>query len=76
MLLTIMAERNRIVTPVKTGDNTYIYPSPSILAEPMLAISAVAPPGGCMVLVICIHTIERDTASAAASHSISGEGKS
>lgn len=74
MLFTMMAEMNRTVTPVSTGDRTYIYPNPRIFAEPILAISAVAPPGGCIVFVICIATIESDTASADATHNISGDG--
>ena len=37
-----------------------------------MAIKAVAPPGGCNVLVICIKTIEIETASGAVSHKISG----
>ena len=37
-----------------------------ILSEPAMAINAVAPPGGCKVFVICIKTIDNETAKGAA----------
>lgn len=63
---------SKISTPIKTGEKTYIYPKLFILSEPMLAIRAVAPPGGCNVLVICIKIIEKETAKGAAIQIISG----
>ncbi len=39
---------------------------------PITAINAVAPPGGCKVLVICMATIESETANGAAIQLIPG----
>lgn len=66
MLLKIKAVKNKIKTPVRTGDNTYQYPKSLILGVPIIAINAVAPPGGCKVFVICIKTIDKETANGAA----------
>jgi len=64
MLLKIIATNNRIAAPDKTGLKTYQYPIEMILADPIFAIKAVAPPGGCSVFVICIETMETETAKA------------
>ena len=72
MLLKIKAVINKTNVPIKTGEKTYIYPKAFILSEPMMAISAVAPPGGCKVLGICIIIIADETAKGAAIHMISG----
>ena len=58
--------------PIKTGESTYRYPKAFILSEPMMAINAVAPPGGCKVLVICIRIMAVETARGAAIQMISG----
>lgn len=62
----------RIKHPTKTGEITYQYPIFFNSTEPVTAIKAVAPPGGCKVLVICIKTIDNETAKGAAIHKISG----
>lgn len=41
--------------------------------EPVTAINAVAPPGGWSVLVICIITTDKATATAEASQIVSGK---
>ena len=41
--------------------------------EPVTAINAVAPPGGCNVFVICMATIASATAKAEANQSVSGK---
>jgi len=46
MLLQIMATTSSIAAPDNTGLKTYQYPIEIILAEPIFAIKAVAPPGG------------------------------
>ena len=74
MLFTIKAIINKIVTPERTGSMTYINPSALIFSVPILAISAVAPPGVCKVFVICMATIEIDTAKAQANQFHSGLG--
>src|SRR4051812_18131792 len=71
-LLKIRAVNSSIIEPARTGDKTYIYPSAFIFSEPITAIKAVAPPGGCRVLVICIHTMERETAKGAVNQITSG----
>ena len=43
-----------------------------MVAEPVTAIKAVAPPGGWSVLVICIKTMDKETANGAEIHKISG----
>lgn len=63
-LLKKIATTKSIVAPKSTGYNTYQYPNANIFTDPILAIMAVAPPDGCKVLVICITTIEMETASA------------
>ena len=72
MLLKIKAVISSTNVPMKTGESTYIYPKAFILSEPMMAISAVAPPGGCNVLVICIKMMADETARGAAIQMISG----
>lgn len=64
MLLVMSAMINRMNTPDATGESTYPKPKAFIFSEPMLAMSAVAPPGGCIVLVTCIATMDRETANA------------
>lgn len=49
MLLKISATIKRINTPVNTGNKTYRYPNALIFSDPITAINAVAPPGGCRV---------------------------
>ena len=73
MLLNIKAIKSKIKHPVKTGDSTYQNPIVLIFSVPITAIRAVAPPGGCRVLVICIKTMEKATAKGAASQSVSGK---
>ena len=72
MLLTIKAMVSKMTTPLNTGVSTYRKPRAWIFADPIVAISAVAPPGGCIVLVICIITIDKETDSAADSHNSCG----
>ena len=67
------ATNNKIITPVKTGKTTYKYPNAFIFAEPVTAIKAVAPPGGCKVFVCCIAITESDTAKGAVSQTMSGK---
>ena len=73
MLLKIHATINKIKDPDKTGDSTYMNPSAFTFSEPMIAINAVAPPGGCKVLVTCIKTMESATAKGAVSQIILGK---
>lgn len=54
--------------PDITGVNTYMKPTLWILSLLYMAMSAVAPAGGCTVLVKDIMAIETETAKAAASH--------
>ena len=62
-----------MIVPVKTGDNTKKYPSDFIFSVPITAISAVAPPGGWSVRVVCITIMERATARGAVIQIISGK---
>ena len=75
MLLKIKATIKRINAPLKTGENTYQYPKSRIAGEPVTAIKAVAPPGGCKVLVICINTIAEATATAEADAKAQAQAK-
>lgn len=72
MLLKIKAVMSKTNVPIKTGESTYIYPKAFILSDPMIAINAVAPPGGCRVLVICIIIMADETARGATIQMISG----
>ena len=45
-LLKISATHSKVITPVSTGDTRYINPRGLIFSEPIIAINAVAPPGG------------------------------
>ena len=72
MLLKINAVKNKISTPVSTGDRTYQYPKFFIFSVPIIAIKAVAPPGGCKVFVICIKTIDKETANGADKYIVLG----
>src|SRR6218665_241493 len=72
ILFTISATANSIVTPDSTGDSTYRYPNDLIFSEPITAINAVAPPGGCRVLVNCMPIMDSETANGAVSQIISG----
>lgn len=49
-----------------------MYPNVFIFSLPIFAIKAVAPPGGWSVFVICIKTIERETANAEDSYNSLG----
>lgn len=62
-----------MTVPEKTGISTYKYPNEDILVPPITAIRAVAPPGGCSVLVTCIATIDIATANGAVNQIISGK---
>src|SRR5688572_6730848 len=71
-LLNIKATASKIRQPVNTGESTKRNPRAFIFSEPITAINAVAPPGGCRVLVSCMATIEIETAKGAVSQMISG----
>lgn len=66
ILLKTKAAINKMVTPVITGENTNSYPKLVMLDPPVTAIKAVAPPGGCNDLAICIAIIDVETARGAA----------
>ena len=68
MLLIQSATTNIINAPSPTGMIAYKYPKLWILLLPITAIKAVAPPGGCNVLVKCIIAIAVATAREEVSH--------
>jgi hypothetical protein len=72
MLLKNKATNSRMIHPERTGEMTYQYPNSGIFPVELTAIKAVAPPGGCSVLVYCINTIEKATAKGAESQMICG----
>ena len=71
-LLKIRATTKRIIAPVNTGDIGYMKPIAFTFSVPMIGSNAVAPPGGCKVFVICIITIESETARGAVIQMMSG----
>ena len=72
MLFTNSATSTNSAGPSVEGASTYSQPSACTSGEPITAIRAVAPPGGCSVRVACISAIAVDTASGAASQGVAG----
>ena len=65
MLFTNRATTSMTAAPAATGRSTYRNPRAWIFELPMTAIRAVAPPGGCSVLVTCMAAIAVPTANGA-----------
>src|SRR6478752_1113126 len=72
MLLKIRATTKRIKAPANTGKIGYMKPIAFTFSVPMMGSNADAPPGGCKVFVICIITIESETARGAVIQIMSG----
>src|SRR5690606_16575136 len=72
-LLKTRATRSSMAAPVKTGDNTNQYSIAFIFSDPITASSAVAPPGGCKVLLICIAMMDSATANGAVNQITGGQ---